>query len=80
MMMMMMMMASHATAINNQLVVTVLMVITGAMSVGYLWAWIGHFFIEKNKPATFTFATFSFLGDIRLYLQTLNDLKAMIVH
>ena len=30
---------------------------------GYGFAWIGHFFFEHNKPATFTYPWYSFLGD-----------------
>ena len=30
---------------------------------GYLFAWIGHFFFEKNRPATFTYPLYSFMGD-----------------
>ena len=30
---------------------------------GYGFAWIGHFFFEKNKPATFEFPLYSFVGD-----------------
>lgn len=30
---------------------------------GYLLAWIGHFFFEKNRPATFSHPLYSFLGD-----------------
>ena len=30
---------------------------------GYTFAWIGHFFFEKNKPATFKYPLYSFLGD-----------------
>lgn len=30
---------------------------------GYGFAWIGHFFFEKNKPATFTYPLYSFMGD-----------------
>ena len=30
---------------------------------GYGFAWTGHFFFEKNKPATFKFPLYSFIGD-----------------
>jgi hypothetical protein len=31
--------------------------------VGYGFAWVGHFFFEKNKPATFQYPLYSFIGD-----------------
>ncbi len=31
--------------------------------VGYGFAWVGHFFFEKNRPATFTYPIFSLAGD-----------------
>ena len=34
---------------------------------GYAFAWVGHFFFEHNKPATFKYPGFSFLGDWRLW-------------
>ena len=30
---------------------------------GYGFAWVGHFFFEKNKPATFSHPFYSFIGD-----------------
>ena len=38
-----------------------------AMVQGYAWAWVGHFFFEKNKPATFTYPFYSFVGDMMLF-------------
>jgi len=31
--------------------------------VGYGFAWIGHFFFEKNRPATFQHPLYSLAGD-----------------
>ncbi len=38
-----------------------------ALITGYAFAWIGHFFLEKNRPATFTSPWFSFLGDWKMW-------------
>lgn len=34
---------------------------------GYLLAWIGHFFFEKNRPATFGNPLWSLMGDVRMF-------------
>lgn len=34
-----------------------------ALVIGYLFAWIGHFVFEKNKPATFQYPLYSFMCD-----------------
>ncbi len=40
--------------------------------IGYGFAWIGHFFFEKNRPATFTNPFYSFAGDWVTYWQVLT--------
>lgn len=39
---------------------------------GYGFAWIGHFFFEKNRPATFKHPFYSFAGDWVMYAQILG--------
>lgn len=39
--------------------------------VGYGFAWIGHFFFEKNKPATFQYPLFSLASDFILFYDLL---------
>jgi hypothetical protein len=35
--------------------------------VGYGMSWIGHFFVEKNRPATFKYPLWSFQGDMKMW-------------
>lgn len=44
--------------------------------VGYGFAWVGHFFFEHNKPATFKYPLYSFIGDWVMYAQWLRKLLA----
>lgn len=40
--------------------------------VGYGFAWVGHFFFEKNRPATFTYPFYSLLGDFVMFRDILT--------
>lgn len=42
-----------------------------ALLSGYGFAWVAHFFIEKNKPATFTYPFYSFIGDHKMFVEIL---------
>ena len=37
------------------------------IAAGYACAWVGHFFFERNKPASFKFPLKSFASDFRMY-------------
>jgi hypothetical protein len=39
---------------------------------GYGLAWIGHFVFEKNKPATFKYPIYSFMGDFKMFWDILT--------
>jgi hypothetical protein len=39
---------------------------------GYIWAWVGHFVFEKNKPASFKQPLYSFMGDWVMWFQLLT--------
>ncbi|KGF63044.1 MULTISPECIES: DUF962 domain-containing protein [Pseudomonas] len=39
---------------------------------GYTFAWVGHFFFEKNRPATFKHPFYSLLGDFVMYKDMLT--------
>ena len=43
-----------------------------ALVQGYALAWVGHFFFEHNRPATFKYPGFSFVGDWRLWRDILT--------
>ena len=40
--------------------------------IGYAFAWVGHFFVEKNRPATFTHPLYSFMGDWAMWKDILT--------
>lgn len=39
---------------------------------GYGFAWVGHYFFEKNTPATFTHPFYSLRGDLTMMVEVLT--------
>jgi hypothetical protein len=69
----------HFVGSNLVLGILLLMVLTqlwwlvaAALVTGYAFAWIGHFFFEKNRPATFKYPFYSFVGDWVMWWQLLT--------
>jgi len=46
--------------------------LAGAPLAGYGCAWVGHFFFEHNRPATFTHPLYSLIGDWVLFKDILT--------
>ena len=44
--------------------------------VGYGFAWVGHAFFEKNKPATFKYPFWSLIADFKLFFEILFGSKS----
>jgi hypothetical protein len=40
--------------------------------IGYGFAWVGHFFVEKNRPATFKYPLWSFASDWVMWFKILT--------
>lgn len=40
--------------------------------IGYGFAWVGHFFFEHNKPATFKYPLYSLMGDWVMFKDVLT--------
>ena len=38
---------------------------------GYGFAWVGHFFYEQNKPATFQYPFYSLISDFKMFFDLL---------
>ncbi len=48
----------------------------GALVSGYALSWIGHFFVEHNRPATFRAPLWSLMADFRMFYLTINGKMA----
>lgn len=44
---------------------------------GYGFAWLGHFFFEKNKPATFKYPLWSLRSDFKMYFEIVGGKRSI---
>ncbi len=52
--------------LNAIFTMRIIFILTGLVS-AYGCAWVGHFFFEKNKPATFKYPLMSFKSDFIMF-------------
>jgi hypothetical protein len=48
--------------------------------IGYSFAWVGHFFFEKNKPATFQYPFYSLASDFLLFWDLLRGKERFVAN
>lgn len=77
----------HAIGTSSGLIIAI-----AALSMGYGWwallglpvaytfAWIGHFVVEGNKPATFGHPVWSFISDFRMLALMLTGRLGRYLH
>ncbi len=66
--------ALHFAGSSLALICLLTFLLTGAIVMvpvglicGYGCAWVGHFYIEKNKPASFSYPLWSFMADWKMW-------------
>ncbi|HYM41308.1 MAG TPA: DUF962 domain-containing protein [Steroidobacteraceae bacterium] len=69
----------HVSGTLLAVALTVTALLTGRLTLlwavpvaGYAFAWLGHYFFEKNRPATFTHPLYSLRGDLTLMVDVLT--------
>jgi hypothetical protein len=69
----------HFAGTTLVLMIIAYVVVTGTLAllfalplVGYGFAWVGHFFFEHNKPATFRYPRWSLMGDFVMFKDMLT--------
>ncbi len=65
--------ALHAAGTITSTLLLIVLLSTGrwrwlplVLVVGYGFAWVGHFFVEHNRPATFKHPLWSFMSDYKM--------------
>ena len=69
----------HFTGLSAALITLLIAIITQKWTLlilvpvfGYGLSWIGHFFVEQNKPATFKYPLYSLMGDLVMFKDILT--------
>jgi len=69
----------HFTGTGLLIIVAIVALAAGKYSwllaipvIGYSFAWVGHFFFERNKPATFKYPFYSLASDFKLFFAILT--------
>jgi hypothetical protein len=52
------------------------LVLSGIVS-AYACAWIGHFFVEQNRPATFKYPFYSLLSDFKMFWNIISGRESI---
>ena len=63
----------HLIGTSTSFLIVIYLIVSGrwylfplALIPGYGCAWLGHFLIENNRPATFQYPLWSFMGDYKM--------------
>jgi hypothetical protein len=71
--------ALHLTGTSLSLLILLAAVVLGRPALllavlvcGYAFAWVGHFFVEHNRPATFKYPLWSFRADFKMWALALT--------
>lgn len=52
-------------------------ILLGGIVTAYAFAWVGHFFVEKNRPATFRYPLWSLAGDLKLWWEVVSGQRGI---
>jgi len=74
----------HFIGATTVLILTSYILLTGSwwlfplnLLFGYGFSWIGHFFFERNKPATFQYPLYSLRGDFTMWFDIVRGKQSI---